>query len=237
MSISGEHTISMMMIVVTLIFAVCNSLTLVLNVLEVIDKDLFETHSTIYYMLNDTSNLLVVLNCSTTWIIYYHFSTRFRRLFLYAICGSNSTWVVRKVGVPEHAQNALSYSHNVSSRTHNFSVKHNTMLQTVHTKLGILNENDEVEISENVDGNDMEMEMSPAPRTQSLNDILDNCSEEQLLRPKITYHGSYECNGLLDEEKVESADVTPIRTQNGTAKTSCLLDAPKVCLRNGKTKC
>uniref|UniRef100_A0A914V7G5 G-protein coupled receptors family 1 profile domain-containing protein n=1 Tax=Plectus sambesii TaxID=2011161 RepID=A0A914V7G5_9BILA len=78
----GEHSQSVMMIVVIVVFAVCNALTIVVNIMEALEKDFFRNvDSWFAFILNDTSNLLVVLNSSTTWIIYYAFSEKYRTLF------------------------------------------------------------------------------------------------------------------------------------------------------------
>lgn len=50
--------------------------------MEALEKDFFRNvDSWFAFILNDTSNLLVVLNSSTTWIIYYAFSEKYRNLF------------------------------------------------------------------------------------------------------------------------------------------------------------
>ncbi|KAH7715752.1 Protein FRPR-18 b [Aphelenchoides avenae] len=79
-----EHNTTMMLLVVTLIFASCNVLPFLLNLAECFQPDLFVADHTkwIAYQLNDLSNLLVVLNSSTTWIIYLTFSAKYRHTAL-----------------------------------------------------------------------------------------------------------------------------------------------------------
>ncbi len=78
----GEHRTSIMMIVVILIFVVCNTLPLVLNFVEnFVFPDFFRNTNTflIAYSLNDLSNLLIALNSATSFIIYSIFSQRYRK--------------------------------------------------------------------------------------------------------------------------------------------------------------
>ena len=53
----------MMMIVVTTLFVVCNTLTPVINIIEIISPTFFENRITLFYMLCDISNCLIVLYC------------------------------------------------------------------------------------------------------------------------------------------------------------------------------
>lgn len=69
-----------MLLIVTFVFAGCNTLPFLLNLAECVKPDLFadENTATLAYQLNDLSTLLVVLNSSTTWIIYIIFSAKYR---------------------------------------------------------------------------------------------------------------------------------------------------------------
>lgn len=76
-----------MLLLVTLIFALCNTLPFLLNLAECFKPDLFEAESTswIAYQLNDLSNLLVVFNSATTFIIYLAFSAKYRQRAAYIL--------------------------------------------------------------------------------------------------------------------------------------------------------
>ncbi|KAI6225489.1 FMRFamide receptor [Aphelenchoides fujianensis] len=76
-----EQRTTLMLLTITLLFAFTNALPFILNLAECIKRDLFEAESTAWlaYQLNDLSNLLVILNSSTTWIIYVIFSARYRK--------------------------------------------------------------------------------------------------------------------------------------------------------------
>ncbi|KAL3120563.1 hypothetical protein niasHT_007855 [Heterodera trifolii] len=69
-----------MLLLVTLTFALCNSLPFLLNLAECVKRDLFESERTaqMAYLLNDLANFLVILNSSTSWIFYTTFSAKFR---------------------------------------------------------------------------------------------------------------------------------------------------------------
>lgn len=75
-----EQSTTVMLLVVTLIFAACNTLPFLLNFAECIKPDLFvdEDTASLAFQLNDLSTLLVVLNSSTTWIVYIIFSAKYR---------------------------------------------------------------------------------------------------------------------------------------------------------------
>uniref|UniRef100_A0AC35F774 G-protein coupled receptors family 1 profile domain-containing protein n=1 Tax=Panagrolaimus sp. PS1159 TaxID=55785 RepID=A0AC35F774_9BILA len=76
-----EQSTTMMLLIVTLIFAISNTLPFLLNLAECFNPNLFVDESTQWYayQLNDLSNLLVVFNSSTTFIIYLGFSEKYRQ--------------------------------------------------------------------------------------------------------------------------------------------------------------
>ncbi|MFH4980728.1 hypothetical protein AB6A40_007437 [Gnathostoma spinigerum] len=78
-----EHNTTFMLMLVTAIFACCNTLPFLLNLVECAIPDFFTNPQTSYfaYYLNDISNLLVVLNSATTFLIYYAFSAKYRSSF------------------------------------------------------------------------------------------------------------------------------------------------------------
>lgn len=82
-----EQNTTIMMVVIVFVFAVCNCLLFILNIIQAVDGDFNKRDETkvIAYLLNDLSNLLVVINSSTNCIFYYLFSERYRRLCKYLV--------------------------------------------------------------------------------------------------------------------------------------------------------
>lgn len=80
----SEHKTTSMMIVVIILFLFCNTLPFVLNLVEAFDMQLFinDTSMVPAYLVLDISNTLVVINSSSTFIIYYNFSQKYKLLVL-----------------------------------------------------------------------------------------------------------------------------------------------------------
>ena len=67
-----------MLMVVVVVFFVCNILALIINILEVFKINIIA--------LNNTSNLLVTFNSSVNLIIYCIFGDKFKRVFIGLFC-------------------------------------------------------------------------------------------------------------------------------------------------------
>ncbi|CAJ0582099.1 unnamed protein product, partial [Mesorhabditis spiculigera] len=82
-----EQSTTIMLLVVTGMFAFCNTLPFLLNLIECVYRDLFSDPATkdIAYLLNDLSNFLVVLNSATTFIIYTIFSEKYRQTMSFIV--------------------------------------------------------------------------------------------------------------------------------------------------------
>lgn len=73
-----EIGLATMLMVVVVVFFVCNLLALVVNILEVLNINIMA--------LNNTSNLLVTFNSSVNLVIYCIFGEKFKRIFLHMFC-------------------------------------------------------------------------------------------------------------------------------------------------------
>uniref|UniRef100_A0A158P6M4 G_PROTEIN_RECEP_F1_2 domain-containing protein n=1 Tax=Angiostrongylus cantonensis TaxID=6313 RepID=A0A158P6M4_ANGCA len=86
-----EQSTTVMLLIVTIVFALCNTLPFLLNVVESVFPDLFvdpvvfQRTANIAFTLNDLSNLLVVLNSATTFIVYFIFSEKYRQTLFFII--------------------------------------------------------------------------------------------------------------------------------------------------------
>uniref|UniRef100_A0A914S087 G-protein coupled receptors family 1 profile domain-containing protein n=1 Tax=Parascaris equorum TaxID=6256 RepID=A0A914S087_PAREQ len=69
-----EYRTAKMMLYVVIVFIFCYALSMILNVAEILDEDLFR--QPIGYLLNDINNILVVINSSSSFIFYVKYSTR-----------------------------------------------------------------------------------------------------------------------------------------------------------------
>ncbi|XP_041974311.1 FMRFamide receptor-like [Aricia agestis] len=94
-----ELGLATMLLVVVLVFFLCNLLPLVTNAFEVFMGDAFDDLDP----LVKTSNLLVTINSSVNFVIYVIFGEKFKRVFLKMFCGGR----LRRRGLrdsPEHTR-------------------------------------------------------------------------------------------------------------------------------------
>nr|QMS43312.1 FMRFamide receptor [Thaumetopoea pityocampa] len=78
-----ELGLATMLLVVVLVFFLCNLLPLVTNAIEVFNSNLLERLDS----LVKTSNLLVTINSSVNFVIYVIFGEKFKRVFVKMFCG------------------------------------------------------------------------------------------------------------------------------------------------------
>lgn len=78
-----EIGLATMLLIVVVVFVLCNVLALVANILE-------EFYGIIEDWMVNTSNLLVTINSSVNFIIYVIFGEKFKRLFLKLFCSHTS---------------------------------------------------------------------------------------------------------------------------------------------------
>lgn len=100
-----KHQTTRMITLVTVIFGLCNILPFVLNIWEALDTSLFRGELRVAaYLTLDISNVLVVLNSSTTFIIYFVHCQKYRSIIvarLFRCCRSNT---VPLRDVSEHSE-------------------------------------------------------------------------------------------------------------------------------------
>ena len=73
-----EVRLAVMLMIVVLVFLICNVLPLIVNILEVFGKEINE--------VTETSNLLVTVNSSVNFFIYVLFGEKFKRQLLELRC-------------------------------------------------------------------------------------------------------------------------------------------------------
>ena len=66
-----EMRLAVMLMIVVLVFLICNVLPLIVNILEVFGQEINE--------VTETSNLLVTVNSSVNFFIYVIFGEKFKR--------------------------------------------------------------------------------------------------------------------------------------------------------------
>uniref|UniRef100_A0A158P5T9 G_PROTEIN_RECEP_F1_2 domain-containing protein n=1 Tax=Angiostrongylus cantonensis TaxID=6313 RepID=A0A158P5T9_ANGCA len=75
-SSGGDETITMIMVVI--LFLACNTLALIVNLIETF----FDPDPLLLNLLSDASNFLVVLNSSVNCVIYFVFNNIYREIFM-----------------------------------------------------------------------------------------------------------------------------------------------------------
>ena len=83
-----EIGLATMLMVVVIVFFICNILALIVNILEAFKQT--------YIQLNNLNNLLVTLNSSANFIIYCIFNDKFKRIFCKLFC---CQMVLHKFGI------------------------------------------------------------------------------------------------------------------------------------------
>ena len=76
-----EHNLATMLLMVVLVFFICNLLALLVNVLELLD------FVELVAKLGNVSNLLVIINSSGNILIYCTFGKKFRTVFMQIFFG------------------------------------------------------------------------------------------------------------------------------------------------------
>lgn len=83
-----EHNLAHMLLMVVVVFFVCNLLALVINILELFDLN--------YDLLIKVSNLLVTVNSSINIFIYCTFGNKFKTVFMQIFCGKKPETQTRR---------------------------------------------------------------------------------------------------------------------------------------------
>ncbi|GMT10573.1 hypothetical protein PFISCL1PPCAC_1870, partial [Pristionchus fissidentatus] len=110
---------TVMLLVVTFLFAASNTLPFLLNVAECVYRPLFtdERTANIAYQINDLANLLVVLNSATTFLIYLSFSEKYRETGMFILrngCCASSGEYTTYVAMSRTASMRCPSTHNSS---------------------------------------------------------------------------------------------------------------------------
>ena len=105
-----EHNLATMLLVVVLVFFVCNLLPLVVNILELIGMD----H---YSPLANVSNTLVVVNSSVNILIYCIFGKKFRTVFLKIFLGKEPPCIMTSTRSQYHKSNGAKMDVTMSTLT------------------------------------------------------------------------------------------------------------------------
>ena len=92
-----EHNLATMLLVVVLVFFVCNLLPLVVNILELT--------GTYIKPLANVSNSLVTINSSVNILIYCIFGKKFRTVFLKIFCGKEPPCIMTSTRSQYHKSN------------------------------------------------------------------------------------------------------------------------------------
>lgn len=81
-----QHRTTRMIIIVTIMFALCNVITFFLNIWESCNPDLFNADSSwsgTAFVLLDVSNISIMINSSVNFVVYLIYCRRYRILFLF----------------------------------------------------------------------------------------------------------------------------------------------------------
>ncbi|XP_043206730.1 FMRFamide receptor-like [Amphibalanus amphitrite] len=81
-----EIGLATMLFAIVLLFMVCNSLSFVINIIELMNSDSKIIEEAGMERIADFSNLLININSSSNFVIYCIFGQKFRRLFLRLFC-------------------------------------------------------------------------------------------------------------------------------------------------------
>uniref|UniRef100_A0A915HPV5 G-protein coupled receptors family 1 profile domain-containing protein n=1 Tax=Romanomermis culicivorax TaxID=13658 RepID=A0A915HPV5_ROMCU len=89
---TNQQKTTQLIVVVTIIFGLCNTLPFVLNVWEAVDSDVFWGQKTATALLvTDLANLLVILNSASTFLVYLFYCEKYRRTLInWLLCRSES---------------------------------------------------------------------------------------------------------------------------------------------------
>ena len=102
----GSSGDTIMLVLVIFLFIICNSLSLIINVLETLKPNL---GLNLTYLI-DLSNLLVVCNSSCNFIIYFIFGDSFKRCAMYYCCSKKPNHDADNDDGPAETQRLLSRS-------------------------------------------------------------------------------------------------------------------------------
>ena len=106
-----EHNLATMLLMVVLVFFICNLLALLVNVLELLN------YAELVQKLGNVSNCLVIINSSGNILIYCTFGKKFRTVFMQIFFGKQPPCIVttsRSVGYSQ-GNNTVNNTHVANS--------------------------------------------------------------------------------------------------------------------------
>ena len=127
-----EHNLATMLLMVVLVFFICNALALVVNVLELLG------FTYLVQNLGILSNSLVIINSSVNILVYCTFGKKFRTVFMQIFFGKQPpcTIITSRSVAHSHATQAM----NLSNTTYSSSLN-TTNGETVPLTTGFCNSN------------------------------------------------------------------------------------------------
>lgn len=86
-----ENNVTLVMIIIVVVFMVCHTPDRILQIIRVSFPKLNPRCGTPMYYLCDVANLLIIINSSTNFVIYYFLRKRFRKILMTRICALGSS--------------------------------------------------------------------------------------------------------------------------------------------------
>ena len=86
-----ESNVTLVMIIIVVAFIVCHTPDRLLQIIRVSFPSLTPRCGSLMYYLMDTVNLLIIINSSTNFVIYYFLRKRFRKILMTRICALGSS--------------------------------------------------------------------------------------------------------------------------------------------------
>lgn len=93
---SEENNITHVMVIIVVVFLVCHTPDRVLQIIRVAIPSLKLQCGSLKYYLYDAVNVLIIINSSCNFVIYYLLRKRFRKILMSRICATRSSPSIQK---------------------------------------------------------------------------------------------------------------------------------------------